>query len=61
MRALVLKGFGEMVVETRPDPVPGPGQVLIARQVPLNEAPQAFVDLARPDGTPGKVLVRLDR
>lgn len=38
-----------------------PAAALISRQVPLDEAPQAFVDLARPDGTPGKVLVRLDR
>lgn len=30
MRALVLKQFGEMVVETRPDPTPGAGQAMIA-------------------------------
>lgn len=34
---------------------------LVSRQVPLEQAPQAFADLARPDGTPGKVLVRFDR
>lgn len=34
---------------------------LISREVPLRDGPQAFADLARPDGTAGKVLVRLDR
>lgn len=33
---------------------------LISREVPLAEAHDAFTALARPDGTPGKVLVRLD-
>jgi threonine dehydrogenase-like Zn-dependent dehydrogenase len=32
---------------------------LISRQVPLDDGPQAFADLARGDGTAGKVLVRL--
>jgi threonine dehydrogenase-like Zn-dependent dehydrogenase len=32
---------------------------LISRQVRLEEGPQAFADLARGDGTAGKVLVRL--
>ena len=32
---------------------------LISRVVPLDEAPDAFTALAAPDGTPGKVLVRL--
>ncbi|MCK0173927.1 zinc-binding dehydrogenase [Mycolicibacterium sp. F2034L] len=32
---------------------------LISRQVPLEDGPQAFADLARGDGTAGKVLVRL--
>jgi threonine dehydrogenase-like Zn-dependent dehydrogenase len=31
---------------------------LISRQVPLDDGPQAFADLARGDGTAGKVLVR---
>lgn len=34
---------------------------LISRQVPLDEAAHAFADLAAHDGTPGKVIVRLDR
>lgn len=34
---------------------------LISRSVPLAEGPEAFAALARGDGTPGKVLVRLDR
>lgn len=34
---------------------------LISRQVPLDEGPEAFAQLAAHDGTPGKVLVRLDR
>jgi threonine dehydrogenase-like Zn-dependent dehydrogenase len=33
---------------------------LISRQVRLDEAPAAFTGLAGHDGTPGKVLVRLD-
>ena len=33
---------------------------LISRQVGLEEAPAAFTGLATHDGTPGKVLVRLD-
>lgn len=33
---------------------------LISRQVRLEEGPQAFADLARGDGTAGKVLVRMD-
>lgn len=32
--------------------------VLISRQVDLSDGPQAFADLARGDGTAGKVLVR---
>ncbi len=34
---------------------------LISRSVPLAEGPAAFAALADGDGTPGKVLVRLDR
>ena len=34
---------------------------LISRSVPLAQGPDAFAALARHDGTPGKVLVRLDR
>ncbi|GAA4991074.1 galactitol-1-phosphate 5-dehydrogenase [Yinghuangia aomiensis] len=33
---------------------------LISRQVPLDDAPTVFAGLAARDGTPGKVLVRLD-
>jgi threonine dehydrogenase-like Zn-dependent dehydrogenase len=33
---------------------------LISRVVPLREGPAAFSALARGDGTPGKVLVRLE-
>jgi threonine dehydrogenase-like Zn-dependent dehydrogenase len=33
---------------------------LISREVSLDDAPEAFAALARRDGTPGKVLVRLD-
>lgn len=33
---------------------------LISRQVRLEEGPQAFADLARGDGTAGKVLVRME-
>jgi threonine dehydrogenase-like Zn-dependent dehydrogenase len=41
----------------------GPPEVgeLISRQVRLEDGPQAFADLARGDGTAGKVLVRMDR
>jgi threonine dehydrogenase-like Zn-dependent dehydrogenase len=40
----------------------GPAEIgeLISRQVQLEEGPQAFADLARGDGTAGKVLVRMD-
>jgi threonine dehydrogenase-like Zn-dependent dehydrogenase len=40
----------------------GPAELgeLISRQVRLEDAPQAFADLARGDGTAGKVLVRMD-
>ncbi len=40
----------------------GPAEVgeLISRQVRLEDGPQAFADLARGDGTAGKVLVRMD-
>ena len=40
----------------------GPPEVgeLISRQVRLEDGPQAFADLARGDGTAGKVLVRMD-
>lgn len=40
----------------------GPTEVgeLISRQVRLQDGPQAFADLARGDGTAGKVLVRMD-
>jgi threonine dehydrogenase-like Zn-dependent dehydrogenase len=40
----------------------GPAEIgeLISRQVPLEDGPQAFADLARGDGTAGKVLVRMD-
>jgi threonine dehydrogenase-like Zn-dependent dehydrogenase len=40
----------------------GPSEVgeLISRQVRLEDGPQAFADLARGDGTAGKVLVRMD-
>ncbi|GAB6897249.1 zinc-dependent alcohol dehydrogenase [Kineosporia succinea] len=38
---------------------PAVSAALISRIVALDEAPQAFADLARGDGTPGKVLVRL--
>lgn len=34
---------------------------LISREVPLDEGADAFAQLAAHDGTPGKVLVRLDR
>ena len=34
--------------------------ILISRQVRLEDGPQAFADLARGDGTAGKVLVRMD-
>jgi threonine dehydrogenase-like Zn-dependent dehydrogenase len=40
---------------------PAPAAALISRSVPLAEGPAAFAALARHDGTPGKVLVRLDR
>lgn len=40
-----------------PDLVAG----LVSTQVSLDEAPQAFTDLAGPHPAPGKVLVRLDR
>jgi threonine dehydrogenase-like Zn-dependent dehydrogenase len=33
---------------------------LISREVPLIDGPEAFASLANHDGTPGKVLVRLD-
>jgi threonine dehydrogenase-like Zn-dependent dehydrogenase len=40
----------------------GPAEIgeLISRQVRLEDGPQAFADLARGDGTAGKVLVRMD-
>lgn len=40
----------------------GPGDIgaLISRQVRIEDGPQAFADLARGDGTAGKVLVRMD-
>lgn len=40
---------------------PPQAAALISRSVPLAEGPEAFAALARHDGTPGKVLVRLDR
>lgn len=40
-----------------PDLVAG----LVSKEVPLDEGPQAFTDLAGPHPAPGKVLVRLDR
>jgi len=40
---------------------PPQAAALISRSVPLAEGPAAFASLARHDGTPGKVLVRLDR
>lgn len=40
---------------------PAQAAALISRSVPLAEGPAAFAALARHDGTPGKVLVRLDR
>jgi threonine dehydrogenase-like Zn-dependent dehydrogenase len=40
----------------------GPPEIgeLISRQVRLEDGPQAFAELARGDGTAGKVLVRMD-
>jgi threonine dehydrogenase-like Zn-dependent dehydrogenase len=35
--------------------------LLISREVSLDEANRAFLDLSQHDGTPGKVLVRFDR
>lgn len=40
---------------------PPQAAALISRSVPLAEGPAAFAALAQHDGTPGKVLVRLDR
>jgi threonine dehydrogenase-like Zn-dependent dehydrogenase len=40
---------------------PPQAAALISRSVPLADGPAAFAALAQHDGTPGKVLVRLDR
>lgn len=40
---------------------PDAARHLITREVPLDEGPDAFAALAAHDGTPGKVLVRLDK
>lgn len=40
---------------------PPQAAALISRSVPLAEGPETFAALARGDGTPGKVLIRLDR
>ncbi|KIH99661.1 zinc-containing alcohol dehydrogenase [Streptomonospora alba] len=39
---------------------PPQARALISRQVPLAQGPQEFSALAAGDGTPGKVLIRLD-
>lgn len=41
--------------------VPEVAAALISREVPLDRADEAFRGLAAGDGTPGKVLVRMDR